>query len=163
MLEFVSHGATRQGSRSARGLRVVAAACASLLVATSLASAAIVQPYDNSVRLASSSGDWRCFFGPGIQVWQDINKGGPSMILCGNAGRWNNLSNLAENLDWFANWNDRISSFELFNTGAAGPHSWRLCIDANGGGSCMGPYSTSVYVSNVGSSYNDKISSVRDG
>jgi hypothetical protein len=141
---------------------MVAAVGTSLLLATSAASAATFQPPDNSVALASSSGDYRCFYGPGIQVWQDINKGGPSMILCGNFGQWDNLSGLAENLDWWANWNDRISSFELFNTSTAGPHAWRLCTNANEGGSCMGWYTTSVYVSDVGSTYNDNISSIQD-
>ena len=146
----------------ARSVRIVAAVITSLLLATSIAGAATVRPQDNSIIAAVSTGDWRCFYGPGIQVWQDYNKGGPSMILCGKSGRWDNLSGLAENLDWWANWNDRISSFELFNTSAASPHSWRLCTNTSGGGSCMGPYSTSVYVSNVGSTYNDKISSIRD-
>jgi hypothetical protein len=97
-----------------------------------------------------------------MQVWQNTNKGGPSMIFCGNHGSWNNLSNEVAGLDWGANWNDRISSFETFNTSAAGPHAWRLCTNTSNSGTCTTWYTTSVYVSNVGSTFNDKISSIRD-
>jgi len=101
-------------------------------------------------------------YGPGMQVWQDINKGGPSMIFCGNFGEWDNLSNEVASLDFGANWNDRISSWETFNTGVGGPHAWKLCIGTNGGSTCTGYYTTSVYVSNVGTTFNDKISSIED-
>jgi hypothetical protein len=84
------------------------------------------------------------------------------MIFCGNHGHWDNLSSQVAGLDWGANWNDRISSFELFNTSAAGPHAWRLCTNASQGGTCTTWYTTSVYVSNVGSTFNDKISSIQD-
>lgn len=114
------------------------------------------------VQPLSASGDYRCFYGPGMQIWQDINKGGPSMILCGNHGYWDNLTDQVENLSG-ANWNDRISSFEIFNTSAGRtPHNWRLCTDANEGGICSATYQTSVYVSNVGSTLNDRISSIYD-
>jgi hypothetical protein len=111
------------------------------------------------VRLTSSSGDWRCFYGPGIQVWEDVNKGGRTMILCGTRAYWSNLTNKREQLG-LSNWNDRVSSFETFNTSVGITNAFRLCTDANNAGTCWLVVG-STYVANVGSTYNDRISSIK--
>jgi hypothetical protein len=108
----------------------------------------------------AASGDWRCFYGPGIQVWEDANKGGATMILCGTRGYWKDLWNLGESLNG-GRWADRLSSFETFNTNLGGSHAFRLCVDPNDSGSCYQSVGTQ-YVSYVGSALNDKISSIRD-
>jgi hypothetical protein len=147
------------GIRKAQLPRFAAAAIAVILVAMPV-SAGTSPPA--GIAPDSASYDYRCFYGPGMQIWQDINKGGASMIFCGNFGAWNDLSNQVAGLDFSANWNDRISSFEIFNTSVGGPHAWQLCTNSYEGGSCLGFYTTSVYVSYVGSTFNDKISSIRD-
>lgn len=73
-----------------------------MLLATTPTAAEPMNPAPPGILLASSSNDWRCFYGPGLQVWQDINKGGPSMIFCGDHGRWDNLSNQVAGLDWIS-------------------------------------------------------------
>lgn len=69
---------------------------------------------------------------PGIQVWQDDHHGGPSMILCtslyGPWTGWPNLGNYTTNLNFFANWNDRITSVQTFNNAG---HKFILYVDTN--------------------------------
>lgn len=61
--------------------------------------------------------DTRCNGNPGVQVWQDANKGGPSAIFCSTLGNiyQADLSKNTAGLSWGANWNDRISSAQTFN------------------------------------------------
>ena len=132
--------------------------------------AGVLQSGDGAtVTPAITQADHRCFFGTGIQVWQDANKGGPTAIFCGtHFGRysstnyWDNLSYNADQLSNGANWNDRISSFEIFNTGDGGTHYIKFCQDTSGGGTCSATYTTSVYVSYVGNTLNDQITSIVD-
>jgi hypothetical protein len=144
-----------------RLLRTAAVLIIAVALPLTVSAGASRGPQLNGVPLTSSLNDWRCFYGPGIQVWQDINKGGATMILCGTRGYWRNLGNLGEQLNG-GNWNDRISSFETFNTSVGGTHSFHLCNDANDSGTCTQYYSGSVYVANVGSTFNDKITSIFD-
>jgi hypothetical protein len=68
---------------------------------------------------ASADASSYCNGNPGVKVWQDANKGGPHGIFCWTMyGPWINYQNLANfnyNLNWGANWNDRISSYTTFN------------------------------------------------
>ncbi len=104
-----------------------------------------------------TSGDGRCFFGPGMQVWQDSGFSGPTLILCGNrAGYWN--LNLGENLSFGATWNDRISSYQVFNSNRLGLF-WVQCYDNNYSGPCTGHIGDSS-VSYVGNYWDNQISSI---
>ncbi len=107
-----------------------------------------------------TSGDWRCMYGPGMQVWQDAYKGGPSMILCGFHARYNNISGRQDGLDYGANWNDRISSYEVFNSNRLSL-KWYVCTDANFGGTCLYGIGDG-YTAYVGNTYNDQITSIGD-
>lgn len=156
------------------GRRLLGLAAAAVIGAASIAVPVAVQAGASqasdgaTVVPAISRADHRCFFGTGIQVWQDANKGGPTAIFCGthigsltDSSPYDNLSRLAEQLSWGANWNDRISSFEIFNTGDGGTHLIHFCIDADGH-NCTSSYNSSVYVAYVGNTFNDKISSIYD-
>ena len=76
--------------------------------------------------------DARCSGWPGVQVWQDSNKGGPSMTLCMTSSKRYikvpKLSDRTDNLSFFANWDNRISSLETFNFGG---HTVRLYPEEN--------------------------------
>lgn len=70
--------------------------------------------------VSSAWADSRCGGRPGIQVWQDDKKGGPSFTACKGSHptstiAYPNLSNVTTNLSFGANWNDRITSYETFN------------------------------------------------
>ena len=62
--------------------------------------------------------DSRCGGGKGIQVWQDANENGPSAQWCANSNGVLDISDLStktDNLNFGANWNNRISSWQTFN------------------------------------------------
>ena len=152
------------------GLSVAAAICLASVVLPGAVDAGVMQTGDGATAYPGiTQADHRCFFGTGIQVWQDASKGGPTAIFCGtHFGRynsnnyWDNLGKNADQLSYGANWNDRISSFEIFNTGDGGTHYIKFCTDTSGQGTCSGYYTTSLYVSYVGSTLNDRISSIVD-
>ena len=73
--------------------------------------------------------DARCPNGlAGIEVWQDINLTGPGAVWCvaPSTGKYviNDLSTKTDNLGFFANWNDRITSYQTFNETSVG----RACL-----------------------------------
>lgn len=61
--------------------------------------------------------DTRCSGGPGYDVWQDTNKGGPYARTCGtSSASWRpRYSDWTANLFFFANWDNRVSSVQTFN------------------------------------------------
>ena len=108
----------------------------------------------------AATNDWRCFYGPGIQVWEDANKGGRNMIFCGR-GYWSNMQDYAEQLSG-DRWNDRMTSVETFNSDVAGGgHTWRLCTDWNNSGDCL-VVQGSFYVAQLGAVWNNKVSSIKN-
>ena len=65
--------------------------------------------------------DGRCGGGPGVQVWENTYFSGGTWTICANAsGNFSDsdLSNNTSGLGFFANWNNRISSYQTFNTPA---------------------------------------------
>lgn len=64
--------------------------------------------------------DSRCSGGPGMQVWENSNYSGGTWIVCAVTGNFSDadLTNNTSGLGFFANWNDRISSYQTFNTPA---------------------------------------------
>jgi hypothetical protein len=107
-----------------------------------------------------TTGDIRCMYGPGVQVWQDANFTGPSMILCGFHAQYTNIGSRQDNLDYLANWNDRISSFQVFNSNRLSL-KWYLCLDASFGGGCESNLVDGSY-SHMNSGYNDGTTSIGD-
>lgn len=112
--------------------------------------------------------DGRCSGRPGVQVWQDANKGGPSFVACwpstGTGGIfYPRLSSVTYGLSFGANWNDRITSYETFNfTG----HSMTFYVDnsyssASYGGRVV-TTSGNGYVSNLGNLYSTQPSGYSD-
>jgi hypothetical protein len=69
--------------------------------------------------------DSRCS-GAGITVWQDSNISGPSATWCTSGGTLYIpvLGDKSDNLGFFANWNDRITSYQMFNQTSSG----RACL-----------------------------------
>lgn len=70
------------------------------------------------VSAGSALADSRCGGGKGITVWQDGNENGPSATWCANSNGVLDISDLSQkhdNLNFGANWNDRISSWQTFN------------------------------------------------
>lgn len=129
------------------------------------------------VAAPASAADSRCGGKPGLQAWQDRNKNGPSVIFCSVVGSIYvaNLSNVTTNLQFFANWNDRISSVETFNfnsnfnrvtlwpdrdfkDNSEGPDH-TIVITGNTSVHDLGAYWTSQYQGG----FNDRVSSIRGG
>lgn len=140
------------------GVLVVVVAATPLATAASQMSLAD----DGRIQLASSSGDWRCFFGPGIQVWENANKGGRSWIICGLRSL-DNLQDYAENLT-NDRWNDRITSYETFNSSAgqgASWNVWEMCNEWFHNGNCLA-ISGSVYEPDLNATYDNQWSSVQN-
>jgi hypothetical protein len=129
-------------------------------MATAASQATLANP--GAVQLAASSGDWRCFFGPGIQVWEDANKGGRSWIICG-LRNLDNLQDYAENLT-NDRWNDRITSYETFNSSAGigvGWNVWELCNEWFHNGNCL-LIPGSVYENDLSATYDNQTSSIQN-
>jgi hypothetical protein len=112
-----------------------------------------------------TTGDYRCFYGPGVQIWQDADRNGPSMIRCGweVTREWDYLGGFVENLGTCGivcvnTWNDRASSLEVFNVTRLGMQAY-FCADSGyHHGNCMVRGDGTVL--NVGSTYNDSISAM---
>lgn len=64
---------------------------------------------------AVTSADTRCSGNPGVQVWENSGKGGRSAVMCGVGYNRGDFTSWGDNLNWWENWNDRISSYETFN------------------------------------------------
>jgi len=87
------------------------------------------------ISVATASADAKCNGRPGVIFWQDVDFKGPSVTFCGGtppafAFNDGNLSNNTYNLNFGANWNDRISSYKLFNW-PAGWASFKLYEHGN--------------------------------
>lgn len=61
------------------------------------------------------SADSRCGGYPGVQVWENANKGGGTAYGCGVGWYRSEFWNWHDGLFWWASWDDRISSYESFN------------------------------------------------
>jgi len=107
----------------------------------------------------ATAADYRCFYGPGIQVWVNSppsTDGTRTWIMCGKNIQLKELWNYVENNNG-ARWSDQISAFETFNM-PSGQQTvfyhdpcWKGAADVVTG---------NVLVSWVGSAYNDTFSSV---
>jgi hypothetical protein len=62
-----------------------------------------------------AAADTRCSGGPGVQVYEDINFGGRSWIVCYYTFPIADFTSHTENLSGWDTWNDRISSYQTFN------------------------------------------------
>ena len=152
-----------------QALRRAAAVAVALLISATVATPtlatmghAVAAP--SAVSQAYTSGDTRCYYGPGIQVWQDANHSGKTMLLCGNHAEWGNLGGMVENLGagchlMCTTWNDIISSFQTFNMSHGVGVVWYLCWDGFSG-SCL-KYTSDVTVDTMGG-WNDQLSSIKD-
>jgi hypothetical protein len=155
---YDAKGAVSMRLRTLSSIAVLTA----LVVGLPIAVFASQQVPPQTVTIASTVAinDWRCFYGPGMQVWENANKGGRSMIFCGR-GYWANLQDLAENLSG-DRWNDRITSVETFNSNAGeGGHTWRLCTDWNNSGDCL-VFNGSAYVADLTATWDNKASSIKN-
>lgn len=101
--------------------------------------------------------DTRCNGSAGTDVYEDINRGGRSARMCGAMNRsdyrgWN------DNLFFFESWNDRVSSYQVFNY-----TDWKICfwMDPDYQTDVLCTYNTSgETVSNLGDwTRNDRITS----
>jgi hypothetical protein len=107
--------------------------------------------------------DPRCGGGPGIQFWEDASLSGRTFGFCqnifdGTSAYLRNLDNYGDNLFFWENWSDRITSFQTFNTGAGR----RTCLYENPTYTGLKYTATgNVTVLNIGSSLNDKASSIK--
>lgn len=108
------------------------------------------------VGAAPVSADSRCSGYPGVQVWENPNKGGGNAFGCGVGWYRATFWTWTEGLFWGATWDDRISSFETFNfTG----HTIRFYTNGYKGGTAVS-WSNNVYVDNlINWNYNDVFSS----
>jgi hypothetical protein len=111
-----------------------------------------------------AAADARCSSHAGVTIHEDINQGGSHTDLCApNGSNYNgDLSKLTDGLFWLANWDNWISSYEVFNfTGGRSPSGWTRTK----GGRFLQTYNTShEYVNSLNFSfgnYNDLFSSVR--
>jgi hypothetical protein len=155
---------------SGAGLRWGGAVVVAALVAASIPSPAIAsmaRPIAEP-KIASaaqySSGDTRCFYGPGIELWESPSFTGRYMLLCGNQAQWPNLGGMVENFGagchlMCTTWNDVISSFQTFNMSHGVSVKWSLCWDGLTG-TCL------TYTSDVSSGdlqgWDNQISSIKD-
>lgn len=78
--------------------------------------------------------DTRCSGSPGVEVFENINLGGRSALGCSVGWARTDFSNWATNLGWFETWNDRISSYQVFNFYG---HRLRFWTAANYSGSVI--------------------------
>lgn len=78
--------------------------------------------------------DTRCSGSAGFQVYENINLGGRSALGCGVGWARSYFGDWNTNLNFWENWNDRISSYQTFNfTG----HRVRFWNDSNYSGSYL--------------------------
>lgn len=110
---------------------------------------------------AAAADDPRCSYGAGIQVWENSGLSGSTTIFCLNSNQQlfvPKLSDVTNGLFWFANWNDRISSFQVFNSTT----SMEYCFwfnDSYAGTKWSGYGNRTVPY--VGDTNNDKYSSLK--
>ena len=112
----------------------------------------------------------KCGGTKGVDIWQDGNAGGPTMRLCWTFGGYANLSNQTTNLNWGANWNDRISSYQTFNNAG---HSFRFYADANFVSTSVGgrvvtttgnqyvPFIGVYWEQQIPNGFNDRVTSIK--
>lgn len=106
---------------------------------------------------AASAADSRCSFGAGVSVYENINLGGSTAPGCSVGWYRADFSQWTTNLGFFANWNDRISSYQTFNfTG----HTVKFWTDPSRNGSVIITTNNST-VNNVDDygNFNDRFSS----
>lgn len=80
--------------------------------------------------------DSRCAYQAGIQFWENSNKGGKSIIFCGNQSH-PNLNNIKVDPScslFCATWGNEISSAEVFNTTPLG--HWTMYVKTNYNAGC---------------------------
>jgi hypothetical protein len=97
---------------------------------------------------APASADSRCGGVMGIQLWENTFKGGKTIILC-SANNYRDLS--AYKVDpgcslLCATWNDRVSSYEVFNLSSLSKARFYYNKDFNKG-------TTGWYITTTGSGY----------
>lgn len=80
-----------------------------LLLAGSLGASAVVLGAAPAV--ANHCGN----YDPAVRVWEAINYGGRSALMCGVGWHRSNFSDWTDSLGWFENWNDRISSYQTYH------------------------------------------------
>jgi hypothetical protein len=109
---------------------------------------------------AVSAADARCSSQPGVEIHEDINQGGSHTLLCGNGYYNRDLSKLTDGLFFFANWDNRISSYEVFNFTGRTASFW---VNPDKGGSRLQTNNTNhEFVNSLNFSfgnYNDLFSS----
>ncbi|MFN8628887.1 MAG: hypothetical protein U0838_00780 [Chloroflexota bacterium] len=123
-----------------------------LLAALSLVLTTMIGP-------ASAMADSRCNGGKGIQIWQDGNLGGATTKFCANSNSViavTPLSNETGGLSFFANWDNRISSYQTFNNSSG----WTCLYKNNNYGTEISAAYKSDTIEYVGDAANDQASSI---
>ena len=109
----------------------------------------------------ASAADARCSGNAGVEIHEDINQGGSHTLLCNNGYYNRDLSKLTDGLFFFANWDNRISSYEVFNFTGRTASFW---VNPDKGGSRLQTFNTNhEFVNSLFFSfgnYNDLFSSV---
>lgn len=126
---------------------------------------AVIAPLLLALLLASATPaaatDPRCSYGAGIQVWENSGLSGSTTVFCLNSNGElfvPKLSEVTDGLFWFANWNDRISSFQVFNSSSSNEYCFWHNEDY--GGTKWSGYGNRT-VTYVGDTHNDKFSSLK--
>jgi len=123
-----------------------------LLAALSLVLATMIAP-------VTAMADSRCNGGTGIQIWQDANLGGATTKFCANSNSViavSPLSNETGGLFFFANWDNRISSYQTFNNTSG----WTCLYKNNNYNSQIHSVFKNDTVEYVGNAANDQASSI---
>jgi hypothetical protein len=105
--------------------------------------------------------DPRCSGGGGIQVWENSGLSGSTTVFCLNSNSQifvPKLSQVTDGLFFFANWNDRISSFQVFSS--SGSQEYCFWHNETYTGTKWSGYGNRT-VTYVGDSNNDRYSSLK--
>lgn len=68
-----------------------------------------------SVAPSVALADTRCSGNPGVEIHEDINQGGRSVLMCGYGWARSDFYQWRDNLWPWETWDNRVSSYEVFN------------------------------------------------